>query len=197
MAVEATDILTPTEATDALGPNGSQWATALVELYVSALSKFIDDLCGPVVARAVADLEAVTASTTLDLPAATTDTVMDTLRTGMRLGTPYSIGTVGDPAAVADGRCLTAVNYAGRTVSITGQNVTVAGTDKIMRGRYADTASVARHFKLAASMILAHNVTLESGQPSDTYDMVNLEAGFLIPLRAQNLLSAEIGPRAG
>lgn len=71
------------------------------------------------------------ASTTVVLAASTTATQMRQLFNDG--GMVVDIGTVASPTAVAEERTVTSVDYANKTITISGAAVTTAGTDRIFR----------------------------------------------------------------
>jgi hypothetical protein len=81
-------------------------------------------------ANGVIALAGVTsASTTVVLAATTPLSAMRQLEVNMVI----DIGTVANPTSVASARTITAVNLAGRTITISGAAVTTAATDRIFR----------------------------------------------------------------
>lgn len=195
MAADSRDVITLSESLDALGRAGdtpSADDTTRLETWVTAVSRHLDWLCGPVVAYTVtseshdgggylialqeapvSNVDAChvylnTTVTELTSESNTTKSANDFL-TEPDLGILYRRGSNSD-RRWESGR---------RNVIVTYQT-----------GRYASTATVDRRFKEAAKIILRHLFTLDHGSGGELF-AEGLPQGFAVPARALELVAKD------
>lgn len=168
MASDDLDILTIAEAEQAIGlPINAPQQQANLELWVTSISRRLDDLCGPVVQRAVTDEwhdGYVPALFLLEQPVVSITTLTEYASTSPQALTADTI-----PAEVDEALTLAQYGYrldngvlyrtASGSASTFGQRVRVS----YIAGRYEDTASVDPKFKAAAGMILRRLWAREAG----------------------------------
>lgn len=198
-AADATDLLTPEEAQDAVkNPLRAANASQLLSL-LAAVSNTVDDLCGAVVSRAITSREFAGGGYRIVLPLAP---VSETAATTVQSVTEYRQGTAvaltAESLTVAsatsyllertEGAIYRRSSWAPRRFEC--QRVVVSYTP----GRYASTALVGAHFKEAAKIMLAHVWRLEQGFAAIEPDVPVAGASFAVPKRALELLRAEMLP---
>ena len=167
---DALDLITLTEAKAALNVTTSGQDTELARV-VTAVSRRIDDLCGPVVIRSVTDLIADGGTTHIFLdhyPVAAITSVTeysDTTATVLTVETNASKPTSGYLLDAEMGM-IRRRSGGSDTLFPTGRgNVVVVYT----AGRYASTAAVDPKFKHAAELYLRHLWTPNQGMaPAST-----------------------------
>lgn len=154
MAVDVLDVLTAEEAEQAVNlPNNSPRQAAALEQAVTAVSRLLDDLCGPVVRRTITD-ELHYASGTDRIEPKYTPISSVTTATEYVSGT----GTVLTAESVtASGTYLILDNAIHRRTGFNGVNFSGAVKLTYVAGRYATTATVDAKFKRAAAEILQGN----------------------------------------
>lgn len=183
------------EAKKALNISNGDQDTELA-IYITAVSRRLDDLCGPIVKRTITDEEypgGVPQIVLRHAPASETAT------TTVSAVTEYSGGT----AQVLAAETLTgSTSYDYMVDATTGilkrrstWTDTTFGNQRVKvtysAGRYASTATVDAKFKLAASIMLIH--LWRSGQGFGA--TLDIPQGFAVPNAVIELLSDELqGP---
>lgn len=204
--VDTLDVLTPTEAKAALNIT---IATLDAELgrYITAVSRKLDDLCGPIVLRTItAELYKRSEDrfdTYIQLRNAPASLTSATTITS---ATEYSSGT----AQVLAAETLTAstsndYDFHQRTGILHRRSgfcdVRFADVVSVTysAGRYASTSVVDRKFKEAAGTFLQHLWRPEQGTGSVTFPGENVSGvpGFLVPNAVLDMLADEIQPKYG
>lgn len=197
------DLITLAEAKSAinLASTVSSQDTELAG-YVTAVSRRLDDLCGPIVVRTVTEQHDGGTSTLFLRQTPTSASATTTLTTvteysggvaqvltaeSLTVNSAYSyrfdprVGTLTRRAGWATGR------FGTQTVVVVYQS-----------GRYASTATVDAKFKQAASMMLAHLWRREQGAGTVTFnefgsaDTGGSPLGFAIPNAVLELLQYEL-----
>ena len=206
------DVLTLDEARIAVGlaPTDTN-QDARLSVYVTAISKRLDMLCGPIVQRTVTAELHSGGDWWIDLqmsPIKSVTTVTEYAGTSATTLSQETIGTTPSNAYALepwrDGL------YKGRLIRRTGgidsrfplgrNNVTVT----YVPGRFADTASVDAKFKQAASWVLSNTFRKEQRPVNPAFQSPELLGdteqpgipGYLIPYVADSLLVDEIIPGA-
>lgn len=188
------DILTIDEARDAI--NVTAGHTSEIEVMVTAVSRRIDDLCGPVVVRTVTDELHDGGTSGLFLhhyPVASITSV-----TEYSGGTPTTVTP--ETTTVAGGYRLANGVLSRRSswgMSRWGSQVTVT----YEAGRYADTAAVDAKFKMAAGAVLRRLWTREAGawaRGADPFIEAGAGHGFfkVVDPMVHEFLAAELLPPA-
>lgn len=197
------DILTLAEAGDALPGTATKDSTKLAML-ITAVSRTLDKLCGPIVVRAMPTrtvytpnraiwLEAPAASTTFAFSAVTvteyqgsTGTALTAENVAAATANDYLLGQPPGPFA---GRLVRRSSLYDTAWS--GQQVTIAYS----AGRYATTALVGAEFKQAAKEILRHNWVVEQGFSSLVEAPEVIGSTFTVPKKVLAYLTNELlGP---
>lgn len=186
------DVLTLAEAKSALNITNSDQDTE-VAIYITAVSRRLDDLCGAIVKRTITDEEYPGGLPQIALRHAPAS---DTATTTVSAVTEYSAGT----AQALTAETLTAstsYDYAidASTGILTRRSTWTDSTFGNQRvkvtyaaGRYATTAAVDPKFKLAASIMLIH--LWRSGQGFGS--TLDIPQGFAVPNAVIELLSDEL-----
>lgn len=187
------DILTLQEGRAAIGVADPTLADAArdlqLALYITATSRWVDSVAGPMVSRALLTCATNTAVRTLTLTAATEHTLQ-------LLGSdPVDIGTAADPWAVAADRGIDSIDYADLTVTITGEPVTTTSSHTIRRGRFISTATVDPVVKLVATEHLRWSWAVERGAASRGFDdLATVGETLTVPSRVLTLLGDYFRP---
>ena len=199
--VAATDIVTVSEASAYLQAPAD---TALVELWISAVSNRLDDLCGPVVARTVTDsLTACDGSVIL-----TSTPIYSITSVTEYTGTTAQVLTLATNASQpTTGYHLNTANGILSRRSGSGAANFPSGTKNIevvySAGRYASTATVTERFKRACLIAVSHVVQSDHGTRNQTFGgftdegVATFGPGWVIPRRALDLLGNELIARIG
>lgn len=195
------DLVTLAEAKNAINLTAASQDVELAA-YVTAVSRRLDDLCGPIVVRTVTEQHAGGGSTLFLRQAPVSPTAATTVTTV----TEYSGGT----PQVLTAESLTVngaygYQFDARLGVITrraGWATTTFGTQTVVvvyqAGRYATTATVDAKFKQAAAMMLAHLWRREQGAGTVTFnefgtnDAGGTPSGFAIPNAVIELLQYEL-----
>ena len=193
------DVLTPTEALHAVSRTAATDAAMVTKMagLTTAVSRALDDLCGPIVQRTITDERHAGGSRLVFLryrPVVSITAVKE-----------YASGTLTTLTAETD-TVSTSTNYrwdADMDVIYRRSSWTdyPFGSQSVLvtyvAGRYADTASVDARFKEAAKITLAHIWRAEQGAGNTTFGSFDPDQplepiGFLIPRRARELLGHEV-----
>lgn len=173
--------------------------------YITAVSRRLDDLCGPIVKRTVTSEEYVGGSGTIALRYAPASRTAATTITSV---TEYSGGTA---QALSAETLTTSTAYDFAFDAATGVLTrrsswgdSTFGAQRVVvtysAGRYANTAAVDPKFKQAALIMLSHLWTSEQGVGGSATFGAN-EAGvgiptFFVPNAVLELLADELRPPA-
>jgi hypothetical protein len=196
------DLITLAEAKRALNLDTSNTThDTELESYITAVSRRLDDLCGPVVIRTITgevhsggaatiwlhrapmSASSTTTVTTVTEYAGTTGTVL-TAETNLAPGASAYLFDRSTGALRRRSGGNDAVYPAGRF------NVVVT----YQAGRYADTAAVDAKFKQACAISVAHLFRSEQGF-SAIDDGVGYRPSFSLPKRALELIASEMSTR--
>lgn len=194
MAVDTLDIITPDEAKRLVTiPASNTDQDAELEVFITAVSRRIDELCGPVVVRTLTNEAYNGGCVSIRLknaPVSSFTTVTE------YLGTSATVLTAETNAAKTSTNYLwdSTVNRLYRRSS--GQDAYFpAGRSNVVvtyvGGRAATTATVDEKFKRAAGVILAHLWRADRGSGSETFGEYSYPVGFAIPNRALEILGDE------
>lgn len=197
----ATDIVTVSEASAYLRD-----PTDVTQLaaWVSAVSGRLDDLCGPVVARAqtitrdggnwsILIPDPILTVTSLTEYASTTAQVLTVETNASKPADGYLVDAE-NPRQV----WRRSIGSAARFVSGASNVVLVASI-----GRYANTAAVSAQFKQAALVCVSHLWQAEHGTRGNTFGAFDDQGsstygpGWAIPRRALDILGTEVRPKFG
>lgn len=189
------DLLSLAEAKSALGlPAANPDLDTTVASYVTAVSRVLDENCGPLVQRTIsAELysgERRPAIRLRNMPAASITSCTEYQGTTAVVLTVETIGTDPAEACILDSSTgllyrrsggLDADWYPGRN------NITVTYT----AGRYANTAAVDARVKRAAGMLLRHLWAIDKGSGNMMFGEVEIPIpmGYAIPNRVREMLS--------
>lgn len=189
------DLLSLAEAKSALGlPAANPDLDTTVASYVTAVSRVLDENCGPLVQRTVTnETHSGNGSYAIDLkqrPAATLTSCTEYQGTTAVSLTIETAGTAPADGVILDGdngflyRRSSGADwtwYPGRN------NITVTYT----AGRYANTAAVDARVKRAAGMLLRHLWAIDKGSGNMMFGEVEIPIpmGYAIPNRVRETLS--------
>ena len=206
----ATDVLSISEAATAVGGRGGRWDDVLPAL-VTATSRRLDELVGPVVQRTVANelldgggyvvqtrLYPITSITSITEYRDTTGTALSAESNASKPTNAYLVDLYGPDVAFLDGTIRRRTAGADAVFPDGRQNVDVT----YVAGRYADTSSVAERFKEAARLILRNLIRGQQGLAStfggaaagggEVTDAQRIVPGFAVPNAVRELLRDEL-----
>jgi len=184
-------VLTPDQAEKALKGVKGQGDRARIEGLVTAVSKVLDERCGPIVARTVTELHRPSGSI-IFLRGLPVGGAVTSVSEAWSSGTPVLAAGTGYAVDV-DGPYAQITSWAGHWAP----RVTVV----YEAGRYATTALVAEPFVTAAQMLLQHHWRQSDGGGSETFGapIGFLDSGlpsFGFPNAVRDLLVGELLPPA-
>lgn len=202
MAAEATDVITTAEAKLAVNiPSANTDHDSEIEVTVSAISRMLDELCGPIVIRTLtAEEYSTNGNISIELrsrPVNAITTVVEYESDGTSTTlSAEDYDTKPDDAYLlerAERPRWLARRSAGLPYFFPRHGTVLVTYDA---GRYASTAAVGRVFKQAAQIIFAHLWRVEQGTGNLPFGGVEeaqvTPAGFAIPNRAARLLADEM-----
>lgn len=191
------DVLTLAEARTGLSTETGHTAKdAPLAAYITAVSRRLDELCGPIVIRTITDEVhsggtkslflreyPVVSVTTITEYEDTTGTVLSVETNASKPSSAYLL----DPATGIIHRRATGTS---RDFSIGDRNVVVT----YQAGRYANTAAVDERFKTAARLLLSHYWRREMAVGTVTYggEVIPNLPGFGVPNVVMDLLAGEL-----
>ena len=195
MAADTLDLITLSESMDAIGRAGDTLSsddTTRLEAFTTAVSRHLDWLCGPVVARTITseshdgggylialDYSPVSNVDALTVYANTTATSLTSESNTTKSASDFllepSTGIVYRRGSNVDRQW----EPGRRNVIVTYQ-----------AGRYATTATVDRRFKESAKIIVRHLFALEHGSGGELF-AEGLPSGFAVPARALELVAQD------
>lgn len=191
------DLITLAEAHSAINLSAAN-TTQDDELaqYVTAVSRRIDDLCGPVVIRSVTETYGggVGSIVLRAVPVAAVTSVTEYSAGAPTTLTAESLTAQGSTNYAFDTRTGVISRRSGWADStFAAQNVVVV----FDAGRYVSTAAVDAKFKQAAAIMLAHLWRREQGAGTVTFaeaqfDDTTLTPSFAVPKAVLELLSSEL-----
>lgn len=196
----ATDILTAAEARAAINLDVTDTSMDTdLAVFNSAVSVRLDALCGPIVARTVTSEKHSGGNSYIGLkksPVLSVTTVteyVNTTSTTLTAETNASKPTAGYIFDDYTGFIFRRTANTDTTFASGRNNIEVTYS----AGRYATTATVAAHFKLAAQIMLAHVWRVERGGGNQTYgDVAIIGSSFAVPNRVLEILADELLPPA-
>lgn len=193
------DVLTLDEGKAAVLNNAGTSNDTALKGYITGVSRFLDQLCGPIVQRTITN-EAysrdsrrgplllkswpVVSITSVTQWAGATSTVLTA-------ETPGSIPDAGYLADLSTGQIFPRSAGHDALWPVGRSNIVVT----YVAGRYADTASVDQRFKMAAGIILANFWRSEHGLAQGTGYDAPMGATFGLPHAAKALLENDIQAR--
>lgn len=187
------DVLTLGEGRAAIGQDPDVADTDIdteLALYITATSKWVDDVAGAMVSRALVTCATNTATNTLELTSPTEKTLAEVWP-----GLLVSLGTAVDPWATAADREVLSVDRANFTVRIGGAAVTTTTSTQVRIGRFIDTAGVHPVVKLGASAHLRWLWAVERGAASRNFDEFgNVGETLSVPRRVLDLFADYFAP---
>lgn len=199
------DVLTETEARDAVGDNGTPKATDdLLARWNTAVARKLDRICGPVVRRTITDELHDGGYPSIMLrnsPAASISGVTEYVMATATTLTAETIGTTPGTGFLAEPHATDPTLYSGRILRRSG-GATVSfwpGARNIKvtysAGRFATTATVDERFKSAAALMLKNawrSVTPGVGKINE-FDVpfANFPT-FMVPNAVYELLEDEV-----
>lgn len=195
------DLLALDEATKALAASVGG-SSPLVAEWVTAASLALDDLCGPIVVRAITD-ELHDGGSCEIFPRLCPFVTVTTLAEYDRAGASTALTAETYATKPAQGYIVVGEIIYRRA---SGSSARFAAGERNIRlsytaGRYADTASVSPKFKRACAVIVSHMWGLEHGTGNSTFGQVGdgqvfTPSGFAVPRRALELLGRDVRARA-
>jgi hypothetical protein len=196
---QSLDVLTLDEAKAAIVNNAGTVNDDLLGAYVTGVSRYLDELCGPIVKRTITDEEAVVSGQTVILshsPVLSITTLTEYTGTTAQVlaAENFPSSTTGnDYKLLHGGRSGLVERRASGVAATFASNVRVIAT--YVAGRYNDTVSVDERFKRAAGIILANFWRREHGLAGVDPSMMG--ATFGLPNAAEALLAGDIQVRVG
>lgn len=166
IVADTLDLLSLSEAKTAINLSGSGHDTQLAQ-FITAVSRRIDDLCGPVVVREVTSEAYDGGCSTIWLRSTPVDTVGTVVEYRGTSGTTLTAATVTNQPSSAYLLDVRGHYAALRRRSGNGDSTFASGRRNIVvtydAGRYANTAAVDAKFKMAAGSILRRLWNREAG----------------------------------
>jgi hypothetical protein len=189
------DLLSLTEAKQALGlPTANPDLDTTVASYVTAVSRLLDDRCGPLVQRTVTnETHSGNGETIIQLAQRPAASITSCTEYQGTTAVPLTVETIG--TAPSNGCIVDSTNgllyrrsggvdarwYPGRN------NITVTYT----AGRYASTSVVDARVKRATGMLLRHLWAIDKGSGNMMFGEIEMPIpmGYAIPNRVREMLS--------
>lgn len=198
------DLITLTEAKQEIAAVNVDVDDLLLAGYISAVSQMIDNRCGPVVARTIADetheVEQTSSIRLRVYPVLSVTTVDEFTREGTQ--TTLTLDTLASKHANG---CYLVPRKWGRTLERRNAGAAYVfppfGAVRVtyVAGRCASTAAVPEIFKHAARLAVATNWSIQQGSGSNTFGMG--DGGFgaplpiVMPRAVEAMLAAEFLPQ--
>lgn len=187
------DVLTLAEGQAAVVDTSAGGVTKL-EAWITAVSRRIDDLCGPVVIRTITDERHFGNTDTLFLHHHPVQSVTTVTEYASGTGTVLTAETLAAAGTyLYDSRLGTLTRRSSWSTSTFGQDVLVT----YVAGRYATTEDVDPLFKQAAVIMLTHlwrSAGTGRGEVFDAVEGANIfgTPTFAVPRAALELLGSEV-----
>ena len=195
MAVDTLDLITPDEAKRLVAISSANTdQDAELEVFITAVSRRIDELAGPVVVRTLTNEAHNGGCTSIRLnyaPVSSFTTVTEYLNTSATVLTAETNATKTSTNYLWDSTVQRLYRRsAGQDAYFPAgrKNVTIT----YIAGRAATTAAVDEKFKRAAGVILAHLWRADRGSGSETFGEYSYPVGFAIPNRALEILGDDL-----
>lgn len=193
----STDILTLNEAKNALAQDELfSDKDTLLSSYIGAISKRLDEVCGPIVQRPITD-ELYDGGSTIWLkskPVASVTSVVEydgTTATTLTQQTNLVEPSEGYVIHATRGKLTRTISGLPTNFCSGLQNIKIS----YIAGRYTNTTTVDPLFKIAAQAFLSHVWKMNQGMGTNTYgdyDGGQAIVTFALPNRVKDLLGTEI-----